>query len=250
MGNVCRTCTHDDAAGLNDTINAPLLAPNPDAATGSYGTNAALARQPARQLAESEESEAEVRALRAQAEEENRSPEAKTGGAAAASSSEERRLEVERQGATDRKVIVALRVELEQARKDAKALQVELEQARSFSAGGESVAVVGGGALPHRLLPDGGEQKVEAPDTVLARDVDSVPHVASDPGAQDGGESKGVPKGDAAGPAAAGTVLSVFVETLVRLVYTRVWVPVCGLERLHMKVYTAVERGGLAYGGT
>ena len=50
---------------------------------------------------------------------------------------------------------------------------------------------------------------------------------AQDGGAQDGGESKGVPNGDAAGPAAAGTVLSVFVETLVRLVYTRVWVPVC-----------------------
>ena len=48
-------------------------------------------------------------------------------------------------------------------------------------------------------------------------------------GAQDGGESKGVPEGDAAGPAAAGTVLSVFVETLVRLVYACIWVPVCGL---------------------
>ena len=42
-------------------------------------------------------------------------------------------------------------------------------------------------------------------------------------GAQDGGESKGVPKGDAAGPAAVWTMLSVFVETLVRLVYTRVY---------------------------
>ena len=48
-------------------------------------------------------------------------------------------------------------------------------------------------------------------------------------GPQDGGESKGVPKGDAAGTAVAGTMLSVFVETLVRLVYACIWVPVCGL---------------------
>jgi hypothetical protein len=179
MGIVCSTCTHD-AAELDDSIKgvkAPLLAPNPDAATDSYGSNAAL--DLAQHLAESEAEQ--VRAPRAQAHEEDRSSKAKTGGGALASSTEERRLKVERQGAKDRKVIEELREELEQARKDAKALQVELEQARTFSAGGAGVAVVGGGASPNRLLLDAGEQKVEAPGTVLARDVDSVPHVASDP---------------------------------------------------------------------
>ena len=56
---------------------------------------------------------------------------------------------------------------------------------------------------------------------------------AQDGGAQDGGESKGIPEGDAAGPAAAGTVLSVFVETLVRLVYTRVY----GYPRMYTCTY-------------
>ena len=73
---------------------------------------------------------------------------------------------MERQRATDRELIKALRVELEQARKDL----------------ADRVAVVDGGALS-LFVPGDGEQKVEAPDTALAGDVDSVPHhVASDPG--------------------------------------------------------------------
>ena len=84
----------------------------------------------------------------------------------AASPSSGEQLELERQRATDRELIKALRVELEQARKDL----------------ADRVAVVDGGALS-LLVPGDGEQKVEAPDTALAGDVDSVPHhVASDPG--------------------------------------------------------------------
>jgi hypothetical protein len=87
----------------------------------------------------------------------------------AASPSSGEQLELERQRATDRELIKALRVELEQARKDL----------------ADRVAVVDGGALS-LLVPGGGEQKVEAPDTALVGDVDSsMPHhdhVASDPG--------------------------------------------------------------------
>ena len=115
--------------------------------------NAALARQLA-------ESEAEVRALRAHAEEEGRSPETKIGGGgAAASLSEDRRLrldEAERQGAKDREAIEALRVELDQARKD-------------LAGGGNVAAMIrgGGGGL---LVDDsdGGEQKVDAPGTIAS----------------------------------------------------------------------------------
>ena len=65
------------------------------------------------------ESDAEVRALRAQVEEMG-SPEAKNDGGAAASLAEERRLrlEAETEWAKDREVIEALRAELKQARKD------------------------------------------------------------------------------------------------------------------------------------
>ena len=169
MGIVCSNCIHDDVkcAPTGDSFHEPLVASDRDAgAAGSLAEleahNAALARQLA-------ESEAEVRALRAQAEEEDRSPETKIGGGgAAASLSTDRRLrldDAERQRATDRELMI-------------KALRVELEQARKALA--DSMAVIDGGALS-LLVPGGGEQKDEAPDTALAGDVDSVPHhVASD----------------------------------------------------------------------
>ena len=96
MGIVCSNCIHDDAkcAPTGDSFHEPLVASDRDAgAAGSLAEleahNAALARQLA-------ESEAEVRALRAQAEEEGRSPETKIGGGgAAASLSEDLRLRLD-----------------------------------------------------------------------------------------------------------------------------------------------------------
>ena len=137
MGNVHSTCFQDGAER-----HVPLVASNPGTGAAEYlaeldeaHDNAALARQLA-------EAKAEVRALRAQAEEEGRSTEAKNGGGVAASTSEEYRLrlddEAERQGAKDREVIKALRVELEQARKD--------------RADEEKVVATGGGGAPYDIL--------------------------------------------------------------------------------------------------
>ena len=154
MGNVCST----------DSFHEPLIASDRDAGAAESPAeleahNAALSRQLA-------EAEAEVRALRAQVDEEDRSPEAKSGGGAAATKSEEHRLrldEAERQGAKDREAIEALRVELEQARKD--------------RAGEEKVAATGdGGAPPALPLNDAndGENKFDAAGTVVGGQTDDI----------------------------------------------------------------------------
>ena len=152
MGIVCSTCTHDDAksAPTGDSFHEPLVASDRDAgAAGSLAEleahNAALERQLA-------ESEAEVRALRAHAEEEGRSPETKIGGGgAAASLSTDLRLRLDEAD----ELIKALRVELEQARKD---LASEGNVVAMIRGGGGGLLVDDSGARS-----DGGEQKVDAP---------------------------------------------------------------------------------------
>ena len=152
MGIVCSNCIHDDVkcAPTGDSFHEPLVASDRDAgAAGSLAEleahNAALERQLA-------ESEAEVRALRAHAEEEGRSPETKIGGGgAAASLSTDLRLRLDEAD----ELIKALRVELEQARKD---LASEGNVVAMIRGGGGGLLVDDSGARS-----DGGEQKVDAP---------------------------------------------------------------------------------------